>query len=146
MIDEGLQRLLQAHHARHQPAVQHVHVERDARFQIGLAEQLLHQQFRLDRAALGRQHDADVFGAFVVDVVQQRHLLLLDQLGDALDQLGLLHLIGNLVDDDLVHAARAVFLVPAGADAERAAPGPVGFGDRLGVFDDDRRRSGNPGP
>ena len=44
--------------------------------------------------------------------------LLFDQLGDALDQLGLLHLIGNFGDDDLVHAARAVFLVPARAHAE----------------------------
>ncbi len=74
---------------------------------------------------------------FVVHVVEQRHFLLLDQLGDALDQLGLLHLIRHLGDHDLVHAARAVFLVPFGANAERAAAGFVGFGHRLGFFDDD---------
>ena len=103
------------------PLVEHIHVERDAGFQIALAEQLLHQQVGIDRAAFGREHDADIFGAFVVDVVEQRQLLLLQQFGDALDQLGLLHLIGNFGDDDLIDAARAFFLFPAGAQAKAAA-------------------------
>ena len=44
---------------------------------------------------------------------------------------------GNFGDDDDPGAARALFLVPAGAGAERAAPGRVGFGDRFLGIDDD---------
>ena len=98
-------------------------------FEIGRAEQLLHQEFGLDRAALGHQHDADVFRGFVAHVVEQRQLLLLEQLGDALDQLRLLHLIGNFGDDDLIGAARAFFAFPARPHAKAAAAGLVGFGD-----------------
>ena len=42
---------------------------------------------------------------FVAHVAQERQLLVLDQLGQALDQLGLLHLVGDLGDDDLLGAA-----------------------------------------
>ena len=131
VIEEGLQRLASGSSRRGtSPRSSTFMLSGKRDFQVGLAEQLLHQQFRLDGAALGRQHDADVLGAFVVDVVQQRQLLLLQQFGDALDQLGLLHLIGNFGDDDLIGAARAFFLFPARAHAEAAAAGLVGFGDR----------------
>ena len=86
-------------------------------------EQALHQQHRIDRAALGLQHEADFFGAFVAHVAEQRQLLLAHQLGDALDQLGLLHLVGNFGDDDLIGAAAGFFLVQR--RATRKPPRPV---------------------
>ena len=70
MIDERLQHFAQAHHPRDQPAIEHVHVERDAAFEIGLTEQLFHQHRGIDRAAFGREDNADVFGRFVVDVIK----------------------------------------------------------------------------
>ena len=137
MGGKGGQDFLQAHHARDKALVQHVHVQRNARFQVGRAEQLFHQDLWLDRAGLGRQHDADVFGAFVLDIVQQRQLLLFQEFGNALDQLGLADLVGDFGDDDLPGAARALFPFPAGADAKAAAAGLVGFGHAGLVFDDD---------
>ena len=85
---------------------------------------------------LGSSTRRIVLGQLVAHVAQQRQLLLGQQLGDALDQLGLLHLVGDLGDDDLVGAAARVLLLPPGAQAEAAAAGPVGFEDRLARLDD----------
>jgi len=82
-----------------------------------------HQDLRLDRAALGNQDDADIFGDSSRTSSSAVKFLLLDQLRDAFDELGLLHLIGNLVDDDLIGAARAFLAPPARAQPETAAPG-----------------------
>ncbi len=59
------------------------------------------------------------------------------QFGDLLDQPRLLHQKGNLGDDDHPGAARALFLLPFGAGAERAAAGHIGLGDGLLGIDDD---------
>ena len=96
--------------------------------------------------ALRLDHEADVLGQFVADVGDQRQLLLVEQLGDLLDQPRLLHLPRDLGDDDQIGAAAGLLLVPARAHAERAAAGRVGLGDRLARIDDRCRRSGNPGP
>ena len=119
---------------------EHVHVEGNARFKFGRAEHLLHQQRRVDRAALGLQHHADILGGFIAHIGQQRQLLGGEQLGDLLDQPALLHEIGNLGDDDLPGAPRQLFLSPAGAHAEAAAAGAVGLDDRGAVIDDDAAR------
>ena len=73
----------------------------------------------------------------VADVGDQRQLLGLQQFGDLLDQPRLLHLIGNLGDHHDPGAALLVFLAPAGAHAEGAAPGAVGLDDVLLGLDDD---------
>ncbi len=116
---------------------QHVEVQRNLAFQLGQPEQQLHHQFRIDRARLRLDHEPDVLGGFVADIADQRQLLLVEQLGDLLDQPRLLHQPGNLGDDHDPGAARALFLLPLGADAERAAAGGVGFGDRFLGIDDD---------
>ena len=59
---ESLQNLFQIHHARHGAAVQHVHVETEAAFEIRLAKDLFHQELGLDALVLRRQDDADVLG------------------------------------------------------------------------------------
>ena len=73
----------------------------------------------------------------VAEVVDQRQLLLVVELGHPLDQRGLANQPRHFGDDDLVGAAAAVFLVPFGADAERAAAGGIGLGDHLRRIDDD---------
>ena len=74
---------------------------------------------------------------FVADVADQRQFLLVEQFGDLLDQPGLLHQPRNFSDHHDPGAAGALFLIPFGAGAERAAPGHVGFGDALLGIDDD---------
>ena len=68
------------------PFDQHVHVERNAALELGELEQALHHQRRIDRARARLDHEADVLGGFVAHVGDQRQLLLVEQLGDALDQ------------------------------------------------------------
>ena len=85
-----------------------------------------------------------VVGAFVADVAEQRQLLLFQQLGDLLDQLRLLHLVGDFRDDDLPGAVLALFDRPPGAHAEAAAAGLIGVEDRRRRLPPARRRSGNP--
>ena len=53
-----------------------------------------------------------------------------DELGEPLDQLALLHLVGDLGDDDLPGAAAEVLDRPARAQPEAAAAGAVGLLDR----------------
>ena len=98
VIEKRLEHLLQRHHAGQTRRIQHVHVEPDAGLQLGLAEQHLHQELGFDRAALGLQHDAHVLGRFVAHVGEQGELAGLEQLGDALNQTRLLHLIGDFGD------------------------------------------------
>ena len=74
---------------------------------------------------------------FIPDVADQRQLLVVEQFGDLLDQPGFLHQPRDLGDDDDPGAARALFLAPPRAGAERAAPGHIGLGDALLGIDDD---------
>ena len=102
-----------------------------ARLELGQTEQRFHHHGGIDRAGARLDDDADVLGRFVADVGDQRQLLVVEQLGDLLDQPRLLHAVGNLGDDGIPHAAAALLLDPAGAQAKRAAAGAVGLGDRL---------------
>ena len=62
----------------------------------------------------------------VANVADAFDALVVDQLDDALDQPRLLHLVGNLGDDDLPRATCDNFsLLPLGAQAQRAASGLV---------------------
>ena len=56
---------------------------------------------------------------------------------DPLDQAGFGHLVGDFADDDLPGAVVAAFHGPSGAQAEAAAAGLVGGGDRRLVLDED---------
>ena len=126
---------LQREHVRHLAARQHVHVERKARLELGQLEERFHQQAGIDRAALRHQHDADIFRAFVAHVLEQRQLAGQQKLGDLLDQLGLLDLIGNLGDDDVPGAPALVLLHPLGAQTEAAAARLIGFEYRSPAVD-----------
>ena len=73
----------------------------------------------------------------VADIGDQRQLLGFQQFGDLFDQPGLLHLVGDLGDHHDPGAALLVFLAPAGAHTEGAAPRPVSLDDVFPRFDDD---------
>ena len=61
----------------------------------------------------------------------------MQELGDPFDQAGLLYLVRNLGDDDLVLAARQFLHLPTGADAEGPLAGRVGLDNGRPVFDQD---------
>ena len=71
--------------------------------------------------------------------------LLVDQLGDALDELGLVDLVGDLGDDDRLLFLGQVFDGDAGAHQEAAAAGLVGLRD-AGCGRRGSRRWGSRGP
>src|SRR3546814_1967948 len=64
------------------------------------------QHLGVDIAALGFEDDAQILGAFVADILEDRELLVGDQLRDLLDQLALGDPIGDFADDELPGAAR----------------------------------------
>ncbi len=68
VIEEGLQGIAQVHHHGGFVLVQNVQVEPDPGFQVGLADQLLHQRLGVDGAALGLQDDAHGVRRFVADI------------------------------------------------------------------------------
>ena len=90
-----LEQLFEAHHHRRSGRIEHVHIEREARFHIGEFEDALFQKLGVDIAAARDQHNADLLVRFVTHIVQNRQLLVRNRLRDLLDQFALLHLIGN---------------------------------------------------
>ena len=137
MVEPLAQAFGKPKHLRDAALHQHVEVQRDLAFQLGQPEQRFHHQFGVDRAGFRLDDETDVFGGFVADVADQRQFLFVEQFGDLFDQSRLLHQPRDLGNDDDPGAAGALFLLPAGAGAERAAAGHVGFGDRLLGIDDD---------
>ena len=78
--------------------------------------------------ALDFDHDAHAVAvAFVADVGDAFDFLVLDQLGDVLDQPRFIHLIGKLGDDDVLAVLAALLDGCLGANLE-ADPRPVCIG------------------
>ena len=86
VLEEGAQHLGEAHHPRHALGVEHVQVQRQPHLQLGLAEQLLHQQLGRYGACARHQDHAHLLGGLVADIGQQRQFLDGEQLGDPFDQ------------------------------------------------------------
>ena len=137
MVEPFAQTFSKPHHFGDLALDQHVEVQRNLALELGKPEERFHHQRGIDGAGFRFDHEANVFGGFVPDVADQRQLLLVQELGDLLDQPGLLHQPWYLGDDDDPGAARALFLGPLGPGAERAASGHVGFGDAFLGIDDD---------
>ena len=127
VFEPVLEDIAQRQHGRNLARRQHVHVEAETGFELGQLEQALHQDQRIDGARLGLKHDTNVLGRFVAHVAEQGELLFLEQLSDLFHEADLLHLIGDLGDDDLVAAARRLLFFPFGAQPEPAAAGFVSF-------------------
>ena len=149
VIEEGPQRLAQVQHTRHGIGIEHVQVHRHPDFDVGVAEQALHQVRGLDVAALGLNHDADVGGGLVADVGAQVQLLRGDQLASLFQQSALGDLVGDLGHGDLPGAGLELFDFPSGAQPHRATTGLVDLLQRVGVLDQQPAggeiRSGNEG-
>ena len=69
--------------------------------------------------------DAHVFGREILDVEQLRQLAADHDLGDALDELRLVHGVGHAVDVDRLGRSRLRSDVPGAAQADRARSGLV---------------------
>ncbi len=127
MIQEGLQAGLQPHDARRVGRVQHVHIDREADFQIRQLEQAFHQHFRLDGAVLGLKDQTYVFSRFIANIAQQRGLLVLYQVRQAFDQAAFLDLVGDFGDDDAPGSTAQVFGLPSCAQTNPATTGLIGL-------------------
>src|SRR5690606_41316352 len=83
-------------------------------------------------------HAHAVLVGLVTQLADALEFLFLDQLGDALDQLGLVYLVRQLVDDDLLPAADLVDILDlaAGTHVNAATAGAVGLDDTGTAIDD----------
>ena len=79
-VEPGEQRLLEAHHARRAGRVEHVEVEREADFEVGQPVQAFEQQVGIDGPRARLEDQPDLLVALVLDVGEDRQLLVGDQL------------------------------------------------------------------
>ena len=101
----------------------------------GLLEELVDDDLGL-LAALQLDDDAGVFVGLVAEVADAVELLFADELGDAGDQRGAVHVVRDLGDDDLLHAALQFLGVGLAAGADDALAGLQIAEDALAAGDD----------
>ena len=147
MPQEGIEHFLQAQQPRLTVDQRH-HVDAEHLLHRGLRIQIVEQNLR-HFAALQLDHHAHaVLVRLVAQAVRGDALdeLVADQIGDALDQPRLVHLVRQFGDDDGLPVALAdVLEVSARAQVQPAAAGLVGGDDFLGAVDESRRREIGPG-
>ena len=136
VADEGLEHLLEVEGAR-LAILQGDHVDAEDVLQLGLGEEVVDHHLA-GLAALDLDHHPQaVLVGLVAQLGDALDALLLDQLGDLLDQPRLVHLVGQLGDDDVVAAALVVVLDGvAGAHVDTPAAGAVGLEDAGTAVDD----------
>src|ERR1019366_586139 len=101
----------------------------EALLHLGVLVELVQHDLRL-RSTLELDDDAHAVAiALVADVRDFVDDLFVDQLGDALNELGLVDLVGDLVDDDRRFFLGDLLGGHLGAHEEAAATGGVGLGD-----------------
>ena len=137
MVEPLAQRVRKRHDARHDAIDEHVHVDRETRFQLAEPEHGFHHHHRIDIARARLDHEAHVLRGLVAHIGDERQLLVVHEFGELLVKPALLHAVGNFRDDDDPGSPARVLLRPAGAQAERAAPCAIGLGDLLWRVDDD---------
>jgi len=135
VVDEALEGVDDAHFAR--LAVDDgEHDDPEIHLHLRVFVQVIQDNFGIF-AALELQHDAQAFAvALVADVGDALDFFLVDELGDLFDQAGLVHLVGQLGDDDGLAVLLDLFGEGAGADLERAAAFGVVVDDALASEDD----------
>src|SRR5690606_9090526 len=123
------------------------HVDAETRLEIALLVQLVQDDLRRGVAFdLNPDPHARAIGV-VLNVGDALDLPLFDQARDLLDQAGLVHLVGDLGDDDRLAALRVLFDLAAGTTSDRTTAGEVGLADavfaqdqaagrKVGAFDD----------
>ena len=139
VLDKELEQLQQAQFARlsgHDRQQDHA----EGFLHLRHLEKLVEDDFGLF-VALDFDHDAHAVAvAFVADVGDAVDFLVLDQLGDVLDQPRFVHLIRQLGDDDVLAVLATLLDGGLGAHLERSAAGPVSLLDSIAAVDVARRR------
>src|SRR5256714_753155 len=113
MLDEVLEDLLQVHFLR-RPVDQSEHDRAEGRLHLRMLVELVQHDGR-HGIALQVDDDAHPFAVrIILDVRDPVDLFVVRELGDLRDEIRLVHLIGNLRDDDLLFA-RGLLLLDDGA-------------------------------
>ena len=137
--DEGADKILEVHHQR-PAAVERHHVGAERGLQRGEAVELVEHHVR-HRIAPQLDHDAV---AVAVGFIAQRRdsfdLLLAHQFADALDHVRLVHLVGNLGDDDRLAVTPEGLEFDLAAHHDRAAAEMIGGTDALAAENNSARR------
>ena len=146
MGQPGIQRFTKRHHARAAVGIEHIQIQRHARFKVSQLEQALHHHFWLKAPALRFEDDAQVLSRLIADIGEERQLFGLQHVGHTFYQAGFLHLIGNFGNDDLPGPALFLLDRPTGAHPEPAASGGIGLANAVGRLDEDAagREIGTP--
>ena len=136
VLEEILEELLEVEQAR-LAVDQRDHVHAEAVLQLRQLEQVVEDDLG-DLAALELDDHAHAgLVRLVAQVGDAFELLLADELADAGEQVRLVHLVGDLVDDDRLPVPLVQLLdVRARADDDAAATRPVAFADALDPVDD----------
>ena len=98
-------------------------------------EEIRHHHLRV-RFPLQHQLDPHVVGGHVLDVEERRQLARQDDVGDALDQGGLVDRVGDAGDEQRPAAARDRLPLPGRAKTDRAGAGPVDLLQLVGGVED----------
>ncbi len=140
VTDERLDHVLEVEQPRLAVEQRH-HVDAEHRLHRRLLVEVVEDDLGV-LAALELDDDAHaVLVGLVAQLGDALELLAAHQLGDALDQARLVHLVRQLGDDDGLAAGVVVFLdLGLGADDDAAAAGRVGGVDFAGAVDDAGRR------
>src|SRR5690606_7804989 len=137
VTDEGVKQLLQIENAR-LPVEQAHHVDAEHVLHLGLGVQVVEDDLGHLATTQLDDHTHAVLVGLVAQLADALELLFLDQLGNTLDQLGLVNLVGQLVDDDLLAAPDLVDILDfaAGPDIDTTPAGLVGLDDSRTAIDD----------
>ena len=129
-----LQHLLQGHYLGH-AVFQRQHNDADGILQLGKAVQLVQHHLRVG-THLQVNDDAHALAvAFIIDVADAVDTLILYQLGDAFDQTGLIHHVGDLPHDDALPAVLHFLYLGLTAQGDLAAAGGIGGTDTAAPHD-----------
>ncbi len=124
--NEGREQVLQVHDLRAAAAIERHHVGAEARLQRRVAVELIEHDVR-HGVTLDLDHDPV---ALAVGFVPQRRdaldLLVSPKLADAFDHRRLVHLVGNLGDDDRLAVAAQRLDLDLAAHHDRAAAQVIG--------------------
>ena len=129
-----LQHLLQGHYLGH-AVFQRQHNDADGILQLSKAVQLVQHHLRVG-THLQVNDDAHALAvAFIIDVADAVDTLILYQLGNALDQTGLIHHVGDLPHDDALPAVLHFLYLGLAAQGDLAAAGGIGRPDAAAAHD-----------
>ena len=140
MVKPFTQHIAQRHDTRNFTFRKHIHVEWNARFKFGVAEHLLHQNFRINVAGFRFQHHAHIFSGLVAHITQQGEFLIVEQFRHALNKAAFLHQIWNFSDDDLPATPGQLFFFPTAAHAETTFASFICFNNIIMLIGDDAAR------